>query len=255
MAGDKALIFDVSGEDLNKIGKRFGALGVGFVVMLLGSIRKAGYKLELTIENVDRLKKTFKINDVIFWNMMGLALDLNIFDREIYDEYGVLTSASIQREYLERPSVKSIPQSYHLPDVTYIDVRAINAAAKNAAIEVVALYNEMCPGLHKAVGFNNARSGLINARLRENGLEKVKEMFQKAQSSAFLNGENDRHWIPSFDWIMRSANFLKILEGAYDNGGKAGEAGKITLDGKKEAPPSQSGSEFMRRLMENYDKE
>ncbi|MEG2144732.1 MAG: DUF4373 domain-containing protein [Oscillospiraceae bacterium] len=242
MAHEKALIFDVSGGDLNKISGRFGASGVGFVVMLLGSIRKEGYKLSLTEENVDKLQKVFRVGEPLFWKIVELAMELCIFDREIYEEKGVLTSSALQREYLERFPTQSIPTCYRLKDVTYADVSTINAAERAAAAQVLTLYNEMCPGLHKAIGLNYKRSGAINARLRENGLEQVKSMFQKAQNSPFLKGVNDRHWIPSFDWIMRPTNFLAILEGTYDSC-------------TKEAPKSQSGTEFMKLLMENYDKE
>ena len=42
-------------------------------------------------------------------------------------------------------------------------------------------------------------------------------MFNKAESSNFLKGGNDRNWTANFDWLMKDGNFAKVLEGNYDN--------------------------------------
>ncbi|MBQ7212429.1 MAG: hypothetical protein IJS19_07190 [Muribaculaceae bacterium] len=57
----------------------------------------------------------------------------------------------------------------------------------------------------------------VKARLREHGLEAVLRMIDKAVCSDFLNGKNNRSWRADFDWIFRPNNFVKILEGNYDN--------------------------------------
>ena len=62
---------------------------------------------------------------------------------------------------------------------------------------------------------NRRRS--IAARLREYGTDAVLEMLGKAVRSEFLNGRNPRGWVATFDWLMQPRNFLKVLEGNYDN--------------------------------------
>lgn len=42
-------------------------------------------------------------------------------------------------------------------------------------------------------------------------------MFEKASKSDFLNGVNQRSWKANFDWLINESNFLKVLEGNYDN--------------------------------------
>ena len=46
------------------------------------------------------------------------------------------------------------------------------------------------------------------------------EVIKQAAKSDFLNGRNDRGWIADFDWLMRPNNFVKVLEGNYNNNDK-----------------------------------
>ena len=57
----------------------------------------------------------------------------------------------------------------------------------------------------------------IQARARENGKESLMEVIKQAAKSDFLNGRNDRGWVADFDWLMRPNNFVKVLEGNYNN--------------------------------------
>lgn len=59
----------------------------------------------------------------------------------------------------------------------------------------------------------------IQARARENGKESLMEVIKQAAKSDFLNGRNDRGWVADFDWLMRPNNFVKVLEGNYNNNG------------------------------------
>ena len=57
----------------------------------------------------------------------------------------------------------------------------------------------------------DARKKLVSARLKNP--EDLKKVFEKISNSDFLlNGS-----FVSFDWIFKQQNFLKILEGNYDN--------------------------------------
>ena len=61
------------------------------------------------------------------------------------------------------------------------------------------------------------RLNALKARLREYNLTTISEMFQKATTSDFLNGKNNRGWIANIDWALLPTNFPKIIEGNYDN--------------------------------------
>jgi hypothetical protein len=78
-------------------------------------------------------------------------------------------------------------------------------------------YHSLCPNMRKVVQINDFRKGLINARFGENGMDKIISVIRTAGESDFLNGKNDKAWKADFEWIMRPQNFLKILEGKYEN--------------------------------------
>ena len=48
-------------------------------------------------------------------------------------------------------------------------------------------------------------------------IEEIREVFEKANKSKFLQGSNDRGWSATFDWIITPDNFEKIRDGNYDN--------------------------------------
>jgi hypothetical protein len=71
-------------------------------------------------------------------------------------------------------------------------------------------------------------------------LETFRRLFQKAQESDFLSGRSGRWTGCNFDWLLKEANMIKVLEGCYDNKGNArGMA----------APTSDEGWEEEKRII------
>lgn len=60
------------------------------------------------------------------------------------------------------------------------------------------------------------RKKAIKARVAQYNKQAIFDVFQKVLDSPFLLGENDRNWRCDFDWIFKSGNFTKILEGNYN---------------------------------------
>jgi len=83
--------------------------------------------------------------------------------------------------------------------------------------ELRLLYNNNRDKLSECIALNDQRKGFINERVKEHGIEKVKEVILSACKSDFLNGKNDKNWKADFEWIVRPTNFLKILEGRFIN--------------------------------------
>lgn len=61
------------------------------------------------------------------------------------------------------------------------------------------------------------RKSAIAARCHEHGREALKVMADKAARSAFLNGGGRDSWTATIDWLLRPNNFVKVIEGNYDN--------------------------------------
>lgn len=84
--------------------------------------------------------------------------------------------------------------------------------------EIQALYNRLCPSLPKCTAMSDARKKAIKARIR-NGytLDDFRRLFENAEDSEFLKGQNNRNWTATFDWLVADANMAKVLDGNYDN--------------------------------------
>ena len=67
---------------------------------------------------------------------------------------------------------------------------------------------------------------MLNARLKEYGEEKIIEAIEKAKASPFLKGQNRKGWVITFDWFLKPDNFIKVLEGNFDE--------------RKEFPPARA---------------
>lgn len=65
---------------------------------------------------------------------------------------------------------------------------------------------------------SDARKKALRSIFKEfGGKEVVEEALEKVVNSQWCVGNNDKAWVASFDWIFKKANFIKILEGNYDD--------------------------------------
>lgn len=84
---------------------------------------------------------------------------------------------------------------------------------------VIDLFHRCCPGFPKVTKLTESRKGKIRVRLGEmGGMELAEAVFRKMAASKFLNGDNDRGWKATFDWVMENdKNWVKVSEGQYDD--------------------------------------
>ena len=91
--------------------------------------------------------------------------------------------------------------------------------------EIVRFYNDTCQSLRPVKTLTDKRREAVSARLREHGREAVFDVIRAAGRSSFLAGQNTREWTADFDWIFRPVNFVKVLEGKYENKEKSQQHG------------------------------
>ena len=85
---------------------------------------------------------------------------------------------------------------------------------------VLRLYHHLCPSLPKVLKLSDKRKTKIRIRFEEMNCdyEVLQTVFEKAETSRFMRGDNNRGWKADFDWIFTNGtNWVKILEGKYDN--------------------------------------
>ena len=93
----------------------------------------------------------------------------------------------------------------------------VDKEPKTTAAEVVNLFHEICKSYPKVRSISESRKKAINARLRTYSMEEIREVFEIAENSDFLKGKNNKNWSANFDWLMKDANFAKVLDGNYSN--------------------------------------
>ena len=76
-------------------------------------------------------------------------------------------------------------------------------------------WNEL--NLSQIKSISNNRKKLLQARIKEHGEESIFECIENIKKSSFLKGQNNRNWIITFDWLIRPNNYIKVLEGNYND--------------------------------------
>lgn len=61
------------------------------------------------------------------------------------------------------------------------------------------------------------RGGMLRARVNEYGVDDVLEAIENIRKSSFLKGQNSKGWQITFEWFVAPNNFIKVLEGNYDD--------------------------------------
>jgi len=107
---------------------------------------------------------------------------------------------------------------------SYIAPRCPHAA-------IVDLFHKHFPTLSRVEILSDKRKATIGARWRqvcaedkiasaEEGLKVFDAIFARGGRSNFLSGKSTE-WRASFDWLLAPTNFIKVVEGHYDNRSKA----------------------------------
>lgn len=84
--------------------------------------------------------------------------------------------------------------------------------------QIANLYASICVSYPRLAKLSDARKKAIHARLNDGyKFEDFKHLFEMAENSSFLKGQNNRRWHATFDWLIKESNMAKVLEGNYAN--------------------------------------
>ncbi|WP_027371194.1 hypothetical protein [Desulfovermiculus halophilus] len=121
------------------------------------------------------------------------------------------------------PATSILPSPLAPPVSNSVPLKEI-AVAWNTSLEK---HSSSIPRVTRISPGSN-RHKLVRARWKEQpDLGAWQDLFDRVARSSFLNGGNGRNWSASFDWVIKKDNFLKALEGNYDD--REGNRGKRPL--------------------------
>ena len=105
-----------------------------------------------------------------------------------------------------------------LPDVYQTFAETFNRKVKDTAIPQIR-------------GLSDTRKKALMSRAKEyGGIEVLENILDRVIASDFLSGRKT-DFCASFDWIFKKANFIKIIEGNYDN--KSTSNSQHAIDGRQ----------------------
>lgn len=81
--------------------------------------------------------------------------------------------------------------------------------------KIVELYNSTCTNLPSVQKITDKRSEAIDSFIKEFSENEILEIFNIANNSEFLTGNNDRNWKADFDFVIKPDKATAILEGKY----------------------------------------
>lgn len=89
---------------------------------------------------------------------------------------------------------------------------------------LVTEYHKHCPDMPgvKKIDPQDRRARFALSRYRENKTQDWSEFFRIAGESSFLNGRVESRngkspFVADFEWLMRPSNFVKVIEGVYND--------------------------------------
>ena len=90
---------------------------------------------------------------------------------------------------------------------------------------VLDAWNGLGLGQVRKIVQGTQREQLLKKRIKDYGVDEVLRAIENVRNSAFLNGNNSKGWIITFDWFIKPNNFPKVLDGNYksSNGSKLDE--------------------------------
>ncbi len=87
------------------------------------------------------------------------------------------------------------------------------AEAERDCEKVQSLYSGICISYPRVEVFSDSHKAAIKKLLKKLPIEKIKLCFEKAEESDFLK----THGFVNFDWLIKTENAIKVLNGNYRN--------------------------------------
>lgn len=120
-------------------------------------------------------------------------------------------------------------------------VRAPDARPVSPA-DLAEAWNTERGHLPRCLELTDVRKRKAQQRIRERPrLDDWREIIRRVAGSRFCNGENDRQWRASFDWILQPDVGAKVLEGKYDN------LPRLRASGSRTGDSTDAAAAYLRR--------
>jgi len=118
-----------------------------------------------------------------------------------------------KEEYIKEEETKE-EETKDTP-IGVVDLKNQPPVPKIDFIRLIAFFNLNRGLLPEVKKMSDVRKKRIQLLEKQYGKESIQIVIEKCRDSPFLQGDNKENWVANFDWILKPANFLKILEDTY----------------------------------------
>lgn len=181
-------------------------LQLGQLMRAVFSYAKSGSLIPSTAEQAVRVAFDF------------IRLDIDD-DRAKYQARCERNRANAQKRWNNRKSVSV--KTKKPTDKVKTENSAPSSDSKVNYTDLLNYWNRRVRETHSAMpevsNITPVRQKLINERLVEYKGDKriIRNAFEMAFHTPFLNGKGPKHWVADFDWILHPDHFPRVLEGSY----------------------------------------
>lgn len=83
--------------------------------------------------------------------------------------------------------------------------------------EIVDLYHKICTSYPEVAVVSDEIKKSLKNLIGKYSVEQIITVFETAEKSDFLKGIGKKDWKASFEWLVKEKNFVKVLNGNYNN--------------------------------------
>ena len=175
----------------------------------------------VTNTNIDIVRAALSIFTEL--KMIEVYDDMTIYMNEVQKLIGSETAAA-ERMRKSRKKQKVLAECNNVQKCyteiekeTEIHKDLENRERGKSQKEITDLFNSLCPSLTQIIYISDDTKAIIEKQLEKYTLDDFKLLFQKAEASDFLKGNNERKWAATFEWLVEDQNMAKVLNGNFDN--------------------------------------
>lgn len=120
--------------------------------------------------------------------------------------------------FMDTEQVQTVPEVETQYRLSKDIVRVRDRVRDKIDYQLIAdMYNDTCVSFPRLTKLSENRKKAIQARLKTYTEDDFKKLFEMAENSSFLKGQNSRNWSATFDWLIKDANMAKVLDGNYSD--------------------------------------
>lgn len=186
-----------------------------YPLALIGALARRYNTSAQKVEAVIKGYSLFDTNDEQFFFSKSLSERMKSMDerRELARVAGKKSGEVRRKQHLLNERSTDVQQTFNEPSTIREEKKRKEKSIYSQ--QIADSWNAIVGSLPKVIKITDARNRLVKSRGAE--LSEFEEVFKRVQASDFLSGRSGQWTGCGFDWVMKTANWTKIIEGNYDN--------------------------------------